>query len=162
PLLLLGGATVLLFAGVPVAISLLAVNIVGLPLGLRRADGLEQLVRNSVGAGGNVSLPPIPLFVLIGDILCDTGLALSALAARATPAGGGLFRQAAGRRAVVAGVAASLRSSIVGSSVSPSAIAAGLSLSVTPAGRSPPPTARRSRSAIDGAPVVATAMGLGV
>src|ERR1051326_2069298 len=78
-LLLLGGSTALLFAGVPVAFSFLAVNLIGAALFLGGAAGLEQIVRNSVVAVANFSLTPIPLFVLMGEILFHTGLALSVI-----------------------------------------------------------------------------------
>src|SRR6266566_839499 len=78
-LLLLGGSTVLLFAGVPVAFSFLAVNLVGAALFLGGGAGLEQIVRNSVVAVANFSLTPIPLFVLMGEVLFHTGLALTVI-----------------------------------------------------------------------------------
>src|SRR5262249_44165469 len=78
-LLLLGGSPVLLFAAVPVAFSFLAVNLIGAALFLGGAAGVEQIVRNSVVAVANFSLTPIPLFVLMGEVLFHTGLALSVI-----------------------------------------------------------------------------------
>ena len=46
--LLLGGSTLLLFLGLPVAFSFLAINIVGAVLFLGGGPGLVQLARNSV------------------------------------------------------------------------------------------------------------------
>ena len=78
-LLLLGGSTVLLFAGIPVAFSFLGINLIGAWLFLGGDAGLDQIVRNSVVAVANFSLTPIPLFVLMGEILFHTGLALKVI-----------------------------------------------------------------------------------
>ena len=96
-LLLLGGSTVLLFMGIPVAFSFLAINIVGAWLYLGGAVGIEQIVRNSVVAVANFSLTPIPLFVLMGEILFHTGLAIKVIDCVER-----LIRQVPGRLAVVA------------------------------------------------------------
>ena len=74
-LLLLGGSTVLLFMGVPVALAFVAINIIGAVLYLGGEGGLAQIVRNSVVSVMNFSLTPIPLFILMGEILFHTGIA---------------------------------------------------------------------------------------
>src|ERR1700741_3281887 len=124
-LLLLGGSTVLLFAGVPVAFSFLAVNIVGAALFLGGAAGLEQIVRNSVVAVANFSLTPIPLFVLMGEILFHTGLALSVIEGIER-----LIRQVPGRLAVVAVVAGTVFSAISGSTIATTAMLGSLMLPI--------------------------------
>jgi len=124
-LLLLGGSTVLLFAGVPVAFSFLAVNIVGAALFLGGAAGLEQIVRNSGVAVANFSLTPIPLFVLMGEILFHTGLALSVIEGIER-----LIRQVPGRLAVVAVVAGTVFSAISGSTIATTAMLGSLMLPV--------------------------------
>src|SRR2546428_10468633 len=78
-LLLLGGSTVLLFIGMPVAFSFIAINIVGATLVLGGDAGLSQMLRNSAAAGINFSLTPIPLFVLMGEVLFHSGLAPTAI-----------------------------------------------------------------------------------
>ena len=124
-LLLLGGSTVLLFAGVPVAFSFLAVNIIGAALFLGGAAGLEQIVRNSVVAVANFSLTPIPLFVLMGEILFHTGLALSVIEGIER-----LIKQVPGRLAVVAVVAGTVFSAISGSTIATTAMLGSLMLPV--------------------------------
>ncbi|MBV8752167.1 MAG: TRAP transporter large permease subunit [Hyphomicrobiales bacterium] len=124
-LLLLGGSTVLLFAGVPVAFSFLAVNILGAALFLGGAAGLEQIVRNGVVAVANFSLTPIPLFVLMGEILFHTGLALSVIEGIER-----LIRQVPGRLAVVAVVAGTVFSAISGSTIATTAMLGSLMLPV--------------------------------
>jgi len=46
--LMLGGSTILLFLGLPVAFSFLVINLVGAYLFLGGEAGLTQIVRNSV------------------------------------------------------------------------------------------------------------------
>ena len=97
-LLLLGGSTVLLFIGLPVAFAFMAINIVGAILFLGGDAGLSQMLRNSAAAVINFSLTPIPLFVLMGVVLFHTGLALKVIDGIER-----LVRQVPGRLAVVAG-----------------------------------------------------------
>ncbi len=90
-LLLLGGSTVLLLMGMPVAISFVAINIVGAILFLGGEAGLQQVARNSVAATLNFGLTPIPLFILMGEVLFHTGLAIKVIDGieRHHPAGAG-------------------------------------------------------------------------
>jgi tripartite ATP-independent transporter DctM subunit len=124
-LLLLGGSTVLLFMGIPVAFSFLALNLVGAWLYLGGAVGIEQIVRNSVVAVANFSLTPIPLFVLMGEILFHTGLALKVIDGIER-----LIKQVPGRLAVVAVVAGTVFSAISGSTIATTAMLGSLMLPV--------------------------------
>jgi tripartite ATP-independent transporter DctM subunit len=124
-LLLLGGSTVLLFMGIPVAFTFLAVNLIGASLYLGGAVGIEQIVRNSVVAVSNFSLTPIPLFVLMGEILFHTGLALKVIEGVER-----LIRQVPGRLAVVAVVAGTVFSAISGSTIATTAMLGSLMLPV--------------------------------
>src|SRR5262249_13672999 len=124
-LLLLGGSTVLLFAGVPVAFSFLAVNLIGAALFLGGGAGVEQIVRNSVVAVANFSLTPIPLFVLMGEILFHTGLALSVIEGIER-----LIRQVPGRLPGVAVAAGTVFSAISGSTIATTAMLGSLMLPV--------------------------------
>ena len=63
----------LLFIGMPVALSFVTINIVGAWLFLGGEPGLTQIVRNSVVSVMSFSLTPIPLFILMGEILFHTG-----------------------------------------------------------------------------------------
>jgi tripartite ATP-independent transporter DctM subunit len=124
-LLLLGGSTVLLFMGIPVAFSFHAINIVGAWLYLGGAVGIEQIVRNSVVAVANFSQTPIPLFVLMGEILFHTGLALKVIDGIER-----LIKQVPGRLAVVAVVAGTVFSAISGSTIATTAMLGSLMLPV--------------------------------
>src|SRR5438034_6493297 len=98
--LMLGGSTVLLFIGLPVAFSFLVINLVGAVLFLGGEAGLTQMVRNAVLSVASFSLTPIPLFVLMGEVLFHTGLAVKVIDGVER-----LVRQVPGRLAVVAVVA---------------------------------------------------------
>src|ERR1043166_4660864 len=124
-LLLLGGSTVLLFLGMPVALSFVAINIVGAALFLGGDAGLLQIVRNSVISVMNFSLTPIPLFILMGEILFHTGLALKVIEGVER-----LIRQVPGRLAVIAVVAGTIFSAISGSTIATTAMLGSLMLPV--------------------------------
>ncbi|HZP75470.1 MAG TPA: TRAP transporter large permease subunit [Pseudolabrys sp.] len=124
-ILLLGGSTVLLFAGIPVAFSFLAINIVGAILYLGGGFGIEQIVRNSLVAVANFSLSPIPLFVLMGEVLFHTGLALKVIEGIER-----LIKQVPGRLSVVAVVAGTVFSAISGSTIATTAMLGSLMLPV--------------------------------
>jgi TRAP-type mannitol/chloroaromatic compound transport system permease large subunit len=77
--LMLGGSTVLLFIGMPVALTFITINLIGAWLYMGGEPGLMQLARSSVSSVTAFSLTPIPLFVLMGEILFHTGLALKVI-----------------------------------------------------------------------------------
>jgi tripartite ATP-independent transporter DctM subunit len=124
-LLLLGGSTALLFTGMPVAFSFLAINIIGAMLFLGGDAGLHQLVRNSSAAVINFSLTPIPLFILMGEVLFHTGLAIKVIDGVER-----LIRQVPGRLAVVAVVAGTVFSAISGSTIATTAMLGSLMLPI--------------------------------
>jgi tripartite ATP-independent transporter DctM subunit len=123
--LLLGGSTVLLFLGLPVAFSFLVINLVGAVLYLGGEPGLMQLARNSVSSVMSFSLTPIPLFVLMGEVLFHTGLAVKVIDGIER-----LISQVPGRLAVVAVVAGTVFSAISGSTIATTAMLGSLMLPV--------------------------------
>ena len=124
-LLLLGGSTALLLLGMPVALSFVAINILGALLYLGGEAGLAQVVRNSVASVMNFSLTPIPLFVLMGEVLFHTGLAIKVIDGVER-----LIRQVPGRLAVVTVVAGTVFSAISGSTIATTAMLGSLMLPV--------------------------------
>jgi tripartite ATP-independent transporter DctM subunit len=124
-LVLLGGSTALLLIGMPVAFSFIAINIVGAILFLGGDAGLSQMLRNSAAAVINFSLTPIPLFVLMGEVLFHTGLALKVIDGIER-----LVRQVPGRLAVVAVVAGTVFSAISGSTIATTAMLGSLMLPI--------------------------------
>ena len=65
-----------LLAAVPVAFVFFLINIAGSYLIFGGIPGLGQMVRNEQVSVAQFSLVPIPLFVLMGEVLFHTGLAL--------------------------------------------------------------------------------------
>lgn len=122
-LLMLGGVTALILVGPPVAFCFLAINLVGAWLFLGGEFGLQQLVRNGIASLTNFSLTPIPFFVLMGEVLFRSGVALRAIEAvsRAIAA-------VPGRLAVVAVVAGTIFSAISGSTIATTAMLGALLL----------------------------------
>ena len=123
--LMLGGSTLLLFLGLPVGFSFLAINLLGAILFLGGEAGLVQLARNSVGSVASFSLTPIPLFILMGEVLFHTGLAVKVIDGVER-----LIRQVPGRLAVVAVVAGTVFSAISGSTIATTAMLGSLMLPV--------------------------------
>ncbi|HEV7476218.1 MAG TPA: TRAP transporter large permease subunit [Burkholderiales bacterium] len=122
---MLGGSTVLLFLGLPVAFSFLVINLVGAWLFLGGEAGLTQFARNSVGSVASFSLTPIPLFILMGEVLFHTGLAVKVIDGVER-----LIREVPGRLAVVAVVAGTVFSAISGSTIATTAMLGSLMLPV--------------------------------
>src|SRR5262245_59063252 len=123
--LMLGGSTLLLFLGLPVAFTFIAVNIVGAVIWLGGEPGLEQLARNSVISITSFSLTPIPLFVLMGEVLFHTGIAVKVIDGVER-----LIAQVPGRLAVVAVVAGTIFSAISGSTIATTAMLGSLMVPV--------------------------------
>lgn len=123
--LLFGGSTALMLLGLPVAFSFLAINIIGAILFLGGGAGLVQLARNSVDSVSNFALTPIPMFVLMGEVLFHTGLAVKVLDAVER-----LITRVPGRLAVVAIVAGTIFSAISGSTIAVTAMLGSLMVPV--------------------------------
>jgi tripartite ATP-independent transporter DctM subunit len=123
--LLLGGSTALIFLGLPVAFAFIAINLAGALLWLGGEPGLVQLARNSVASVTSFSLTPIPLFILMGEILFHTGLAVKVIDGIER-----LIHQVPGRLAVVAVVAGTVFSAISGSTIATTAMLGSLMVPV--------------------------------
>jgi len=65
--------------GLPVAFAFLGANLIGAWIFLGGEAGLVQLVRNASGSVNSFALAPIPLFILMGELLFHTGLAYRAI-----------------------------------------------------------------------------------
>lgn len=122
-LILMGGLSAAMAIGAPVAFAFLAINILGAFLYLGGEPGLNQLARNAVVSVTSFSLTPIPLFVLMGEVLFQTGLALRAIEAVER-----LIQRVPGRLAVVAIVAGTIFSAISGSTIATTALLGSLML----------------------------------
>ena len=122
-LLLFGCLAVAFATGMPAAFSFFAINIVGAYQYLGGDAGLAQLVRNGVVSITNFSLTPIPFFILMGEVLFHTGVAMKAIDAIER-----LIRRVPGRLAVVAVVAGTVFSAISGSTIATTAMLGSLML----------------------------------
>jgi tripartite ATP-independent transporter DctM subunit len=123
--LLLGGSTVLMLLGSPVAFAFLAINLLGAAIFLGGDAGMMQLARNSVQSVTSFALTPIPLFILMGEVLFHTGLAVKVIDGVER-----LIRDVPGRLAVIAVIAGTVFSAISGSTIATTAMLGSLMLPV--------------------------------
>lgn len=79
--LFLGGQVFLLLLGVPVAVAFFAINLIGAYAFMGGYAGELALVRNAVDAVANFTMSPIPMFILMGEILFQSGVAQRAISA---------------------------------------------------------------------------------
>src|SRR5918994_7275063 len=77
--LLFGALTVLFAIGLPAAFAFLGINVVGAWVWLGKDAGLVQMIRNGVASIASFSLTPIPFFILMGEVLFHTGVAMKAI-----------------------------------------------------------------------------------
>ena len=83
--LMLGGSTALMFLGLPVAFAFLAINLIGAAIYLGGEPGMVQFARNGVQSVTSFALTPIPLFILMGEVLFHTGVAMKVAHAACRP-----------------------------------------------------------------------------
>ncbi|HSH68928.1 MAG TPA: TRAP transporter large permease subunit [Deferrisomatales bacterium] len=115
--LLLGTMVIFMGMGLPVAFSFLSVNVIGAAVFLGGAPGLSQLARNCVASLTSFTLVPIPLFILLGEILFHTGVAT-----RAIDAVEKLISRVPGRLSIVSVVAGTIFASLSGSTIANTAV----------------------------------------
>ena len=70
-----GLLTLMMLSGMPVAFGFMTLNIVGLYLFLGGEGAMSLLAMNAFSSVSKFALIPIPLFILMGDLLMRTGLA---------------------------------------------------------------------------------------
>ncbi|MGE3989452.1 TRAP transporter large permease [Pseudorhodoplanes sp.] len=116
-ILLFGGLVVLMVLGLPVAFAFLTINIIGASIFIGGDSGLIQVNRNAVQSVTAFALTPIPFFVLMGEVLFQSGVAMKAIDAFAL-----LIRRVPGRLSVIAIVAGTVFSAISGSTIATTAL----------------------------------------
>ncbi|MFD0668956.1 TRAP transporter large permease [Ramlibacter sp. MAHUQ-53] len=121
---LLGGVVLLMMLGLPVALSFLVTNVVAAFFYMGGLAGVDQLARNSIASVITFSLTPIPLFILMGEILFQTGLAIKVIDGFDR-----LIHRVPARLPVVSVVAGTAFSAISGSTIATTAM---LGRSMTP------------------------------
>lgn len=114
---LIGGLVALMMLGLPVVFAFFAVNLVGAYVFMGGAIGVEQLVRNAVDAAQSFALLPIPLFILMGEIMFHTGVA-----GQAIDAVDRLIARVPGRLSLVAVAGGTIFSSLSGSTIANTAM----------------------------------------
>ena len=122
-LVLFGLLTVLFLTGLAAAFAFFGINIVGAWIYLGREAGLIQLIRNGIVSITSFSLTPIPFFILMGEVLFHTGVAMKAIDAIDR-----LIWRVPGRLSVVAVVAGTIFSAISGSTIATTALLGSLLL----------------------------------
>ena len=120
---LFGVFTALFAAGLPAAFAFFGINVVGAWVWLGKDAGLVQMIRNGVASIASFSLTPIPFFVLMGEVLFHTGVALKAIEAIDR-----VIWRVPGRLSVVAVVAGTVFSAISGSTIATTALLGSLLL----------------------------------
>src|SRR3972149_706330 len=120
---LFGAFTALFAVGLPAAFAFFAINVVGAWIWLGKDAGLVQMIRNGVASIASFSLTPIPFFVLMGEVLFHTGVAMKAIDAIDR-----LIWRVPGRLSVVAVVAGTVFSAISGSTIATTALLGSLLL----------------------------------
>jgi tripartite ATP-independent transporter DctM subunit len=78
-ILLLGTMVILMLSGMPVAVSFLLVDIIGAFLFLGREHGITQLILNMEESLTSFALLPVPLFVLMGEVMFHSKLGFKAI-----------------------------------------------------------------------------------
>ncbi|TFL14866.1 TRAP transporter large permease [Pusillimonas caeni] len=116
-LLLLGGLIFFMALAAPVAIALYMINLIGAYLFLGGGSGVIQLAHNLVSGVGSFALIPIPLFVLMGEVLFHTGLAKQVVEVIER-----LIHRVPGRLNIVAIIGGSMFATLSGSTVANTAM----------------------------------------
>ena len=115
--LLMGGVCFLLFLGLPVVLAFFAINIVGAVIFLGGMKALISFPSECLEAIGKFNLTPIPLFILMGELLFHTGVAF-----RAIDAVDRLIVRIPGRLSVVSLFGGTIFASLSGSTIASTAM----------------------------------------
>ncbi|MFN4154373.1 MAG: TRAP transporter large permease subunit [Paracoccaceae bacterium] len=73
---LIGGLMALMLFGMPVAVAFLIINMAGVMVLMGGIGGIEQLLTNATAAVTSFTLAPVPLFLIMGELLFHSGLAI--------------------------------------------------------------------------------------
>ena len=115
--LLLGTLVAFMALGLPVVFAFFATNLLGAWFFMGGENGILQLMRNAVDSVESFALLPIPLFILMGEIMFHTGVAQ-----RAIDAIDKLIARVPGRLSLVAIVGGTIFSALSGSTIANTAM----------------------------------------
>lgn len=121
--MLLGCVLILMIAGAPVAVAFFAANILGTFIFLRGEIGLSLMPMEYVFSISKYSLIPVALFILMGEILFQTGVAFRSIRAIDR-----LISGVPGRLCMVSVAGGTVFSSLSGSTIANTAILGNLLL----------------------------------
>lgn len=110
--LMLGMVCLAMLIGLPVAFAFFLTNIVGSVIFLGGENGIMSFVRGSMASIANFNLAPVPLFLVMGDILLRSGMAFHAIDAIDR-----LILRVPGRLSVVAVSGGTMFSALSGSTI---------------------------------------------
>ncbi|MCW5774049.1 MAG: TRAP transporter large permease subunit [Rhodospirillaceae bacterium] len=116
-ILMLGLVCAFMAMGLPVAFAFFLANIAGALIFLGGEAGLISFVRGSMASVANFSLAPIPLFILMGEVLFHTGVAFAAVNAIAR-----LIARVPGRLSIVSVAGGTVFSALSGSTIANTAM----------------------------------------
>ena len=74
-LLIFGSLLILMFSGIPVALSFMLINVVGMYFLFGGGAGLETLIDSIYTSLNSFVLLPVPLFILMGEVMFHSGIA---------------------------------------------------------------------------------------
>jgi tripartite ATP-independent transporter DctM subunit len=115
--LMFGMVCLAMLIGLPVAFAFFLTNIAGAVIFLGGENGIMSFVRGSMASIANFNLAPVPLFLVMGDILLRTGMAF-----RAIDAIDRLILRVPGRLSVVAVSGGTIFSALSGSTIATTAM----------------------------------------
>ena len=116
-LLLLGLLCLFMASGVPVAFAFFGVNLIGAWVFMGGEAGLSQLARNAMASLTSFTLAPIPLFLMMGEILFHSGVAFKAIDAIDR-----LITRVPGRLSIISVLGGTVFSSLSGSTIANTAM----------------------------------------
>jgi TRAP-type C4-dicarboxylate transport system permease large subunit len=116
-LLMLGLVCAFMAAGLHVAFAFFLANIVGALIFLGGSAGLVSLVRGTLASLANINLAPVPLFILMGEVLFHTGVAFAAVGAIDR-----LISRVPGRLSIVSVAGGTVFSALSGSTIANTAM----------------------------------------
>jgi len=114
---MLGLICLWMLVGLPVAFAFFLTNIAGSWIFLGGEVGIMSFVRGSMASISNFNLAPVPLFLVMGEVLLRTGMAF-----RAIEAIDRLIRRVPGRLSVVAVTGGTVFSALSGSTIATTAM----------------------------------------
>jgi tripartite ATP-independent transporter DctM subunit len=115
--LMFGMVCLAMLIGLPVAFAFFLTNIAGAVIFLGGENGIMSFVRGSMASIANFNLAPVPLFLVMGDILLRSGMAF-----RAIDAIDRLILRVPGRLSVVAVSGGTIFSALSGSTIATTAM----------------------------------------